>query len=766
MTENAEIAESARDAADNARDAADAESAHDAAADDPIFAAEQEHLAHTYDTLVRMAGALVEKMERTEREAAADKQSMAEELTMNFATYADAMETHADLNAINRVIDAYNVTQSLDAERLANIRTLLKQPYFAKIELGYKPGEPPRAFYIGAAGLSDDNCRRMVVDWRSPVAEVYYNQESGPTSYTANGRVINVDMKLRRQFDIAGRTLNAYFDTTVAIQDALLLASLSQRRSARMQAITATIQREQNLVVRHADVPVLLVSGIAGSGKTSVLMQRIAYLFYQNRETLRPEEVYLITPNPVFRRYVENVLPDLGERNPEIVTWNELATRLLPEGLAGVKSGAPASELRRIDALEAAGALTLEAGDFREVRDKGVRFLSPDQIAKTRAKFARIPAGPRLVALMREELMRKVESRLTQMAARDEAQDEACALELSEQLRLFGEVADPQDEQEAAQLAATMLRDRHAGVFAAVENDEWLRIDRIGMRLLGVDALHPLTWLYLKMALTGLGCAQAKYVMVDEVQDYTTSQLMVLARYFRRAHFLLLGDENQAIAEGTASFDEVRAVFRERAGGERGVSGEHGDVAPSTDPTSKAAPLCSPCPPIAECRLTTSYRSTPGVTALFAGLLDGDARMQVSSVRRDEEPLAIVECGSAQEWERALRAAVAKAHDAEGLTAVIAPWKSEAKRLEKLLGDSAVRLLGVSDALPESGVVLITLELAKGLEFDHVIVPDASERTFPDNGERLPKNRLYTTISRATRRITLIARGELTNLLR
>src|SRR5699024_1470769 len=132
-------------------------------------------------------------------------------------------------------------------------------------------------------------------------------QDLGPTSYRANGRTIHADLKLRRQFDVRRDVLNAYFDTSVAIQDSLLLASLSKRRSARMRDITATIQKEQNQVIRHEDVPALLVNGIAGSGKTSVLMQRIAYLFYQRRDDLDPSQVFLITPNSVFKHYVAGV---------------------------------------------------------------------------------------------------------------------------------------------------------------------------------------------------------------------------------------------------------------------------------------------------------------------------------------------------------------------------------------------------------------------------------------------------------------------------
>lgn len=127
---------------------------------------------------------------------------------------------------------------------------------------------------------------------------MYYNQADGKTSYEANGRTINVDLKLRRQFDITGNKLNACFDTTVAIQDELLLASLSRQRTSQMQAITTTIQKEQNVVIRHKDVPALLVNGIAGSGKTSVLLQRIAYLFYQKRESLDPRKCSSSRPIP------------------------------------------------------------------------------------------------------------------------------------------------------------------------------------------------------------------------------------------------------------------------------------------------------------------------------------------------------------------------------------------------------------------------------------------------------------------------------------
>lgn len=698
---------------------------------DPVFQEEQAHLSTTYAKLEELAEDLVAKMEAARQAAAADKRALVEEISQNFNGYSEALETYVDFATVNSVIDAYNAAQGVSAEKLAATRVLLKQPYFAKVALQFKPGEAPKELYIGSAGISDENYKRLVVDWRSPVAEVYYNQENGRTSYHANGRDISVELKLRRQFDIAGPELRSYFDTTVAIQDPLLLRSLTSRKSAQMQAITATIQKEQNLVVRHEDVDVLLVNGIAGSGKTSVLLQRIAYLFYQQRETLAPEDVFLITPNPVFAHYIENVLPDLGERNPETLTWDAFAAEHLPESRGHKKVNTPIENLWAID--EACKKLTFEQGDFRDIRFAGEKLLSANQVAQVAARFKKIPAGPHLAALMREELAVRLENRLRQMAGSEVLQDEVSALDPEEQLRIFGEPVVILAEEDAREYATRYIDYKFKGAFACIERDEWLRIDRIGARLMDVQNLQAIEWLYLKMAISGMGNPYAKYVMIDEVQDYTPAQLAVFARYYRRAHFLLLGDENQAITPEASTFAQVRAVFEHVRGA------------------------------VEECRLLTSYRSSPEITGLFAALMHEDERVRISSVQRPETKPSFVECETEEAYVEALRQAVRAARAEEGTTALIVPWKSAARRMQALLGEDAPQLIDAHATLPDSGVVLITLGLAKGLEFDGVIVADASERAFPDDA--LSRRRLYTTISRATRKVTLVSLGRVTPLL-
>lgn len=699
--------------------------------DDPILVEERRHLSETYAKLEAMEQALVAKIKKLDDDVAADKEMLADELTGNFASMGEAFETYAEFASANKTIDLYNATQELNFQNLQKVRLLMHQPYFAKVALQFKPGDAPKELYIGNAGISDDDYKRLVVDWRSPVAEVYYNQENGPTSYKANGRTIDVDLKLRRQFDIEADRLNAYFDTTVAIQDAMLLASLSQERSSHMKAITATIQKEQNEVIRHEDVDVLLVNGIAGSGKTSVLMQRIAYLFYQHRETLKPEEVCLVTPNPVFSRYIEQVLPDLGESNPETMTFDQFMASVMPADRSRGRADISPDALARID--EAVRGLAFDPDDFKDIVCDGTQLISAGQIRQAADKFRRIPAGPHLVTLMREELHKRLENRLRQMAATERAQNEATSLSVQEQVRIFHETIAPQTDAELRECTLTYLHDRYAAAFDIVERDEWLRIDRIGMRILGAEGLLPVEWVYLKMAVSGMGDASVKYVMVDEVQDYTCAQLMVLRRYFRRARFLLLGDENQAIKDHTASFAEIKSVF-ERAGSE-----------------------------VQECRLLTSYRSSPQITELFTKLMPKEDRMRVSSVQHERAEPRIAAFDDEGAYEDALRDAVAQARGMAGLTAVIADSRTSLKRVRSILGENAPAVISDDATLPASGVVLMTLEFAKGLEFDQVIIPDARAEVFGDG--RVARNRLYTSISRATGRIVILAPGALTPLL-
>lgn len=698
---------------------------------DKTFEVEQEHLSTTYAKLQSIERSLQEQLASIFSEVASEKDLITDELNFDFDAEIH-VETMAELEAVNRIIDTYNIAADVTTERLHRAQLLLKQPYFAKVTLQFKPGSEPKDIYIGNVGMTDDDYRHFIVDWRSPIAEVYYNQDNGKTSYEANGRTIDCELKLRRQFDIERDQLKALFDTTVAIQDEMLLAALAQNRSSRLSAITATIQKEQNEVIRHEDVPALLVSGIAGSGKTSVLLQRIAYLFYRQRDTLKPEDVFLITPNPVFQRYIENVLPEMGESNPSSITFESLMCGL---GLGSRDLGrdVSADALRAID--EMLPDFKLKQGDFTDIRIEGEPVITAAQAHGAWNKLKNLPTGSHRSALVIDDLLDRLEQRIKRLAKSEKYQDMISDMSDAEQIECFGEnvyIGD-MDEAELVSYTERFLRWRYAGVEHEIAEGRWLRLDAIGMRLTGSENLSAIEWLYLKLALVGGGMRHARYVMIDEVQDYSAAQLMCLARYFGKAHFMMLGDENQAIREGTASFDEIREIFTRACG--------------SVD----------------NCELMTSYRSSPEITALFTSLLDNEERVRVESVQPAGIEPVIIECADDLDYEVQLKTAVEEALEAECLAAIIAPDARRLAKLEQLLEDLPITMGAGKETMPEHGVLLLDIKLAKGLEFDQVIVPDAGNRSYPD--ETLARHRLYTAISRATKKVTLVANGKLTSLL-
>lgn len=696
---------------------------------DEVFAHEQEHLSKTYAKLVEIETQSAQALKERLGDATTDRKSMMEELTWDFTGEVN-VETYVEIESMHKIIDAYNLSNDMDIERLDKAHLLKKQPYFAKVSLQFKPGAPARDVYIGTAGMTDERGRHFIVDWRSPVAEVYYNQASGHTSYEANGRTVECELVTRRQFDIDHDKLNGCFDTTIAIEDPLLLQSLARQRSDKMADITTTIQKEQNVVVRHKDVPAMLVNGIAGSGKTSVLLQRIAYLLYQDRQNLDPRNVWLITPNPVFESYIANVLPDMGEGNPQTCTWAVFAERL-GAGNRGLGGDEALDTLAVLDDVVA--KLSLGDGDFADIRVEDEVVISAGQAKSAWNKYRKFPAGPHRASLVVEDLLERLESRIKRLTKDEDTQILVSELTPDEQLRYFGQHIAAIDDDDMEDYTRRYLVARYAGIEDRIEAVDWLRIERIGMRAFGKKSLSAPEYLGLKIALTGVVDAAARYVMIDEVQDYTQAQLVVLARYFKNAHFLLLGDPNQAIREGTAPWGKIKEVFAQ----ERGQ--------------------------VTECELMTSYRSTPQVTELFTSLMDAQDRLKTNSVQRDGAAPAVQAYADDVTWETVLKGAVRDAAARQELAAVVAADKKSLKELARLLADEDVQLMDGKRALPQSGVVLLDVALAKGLEFDEVIVPDASAAIYPQN--ELSRHRLYTAMSRATKRLTVLARKELTPLL-
>ena len=701
-----------------------------------IFEEEQAHLTQTHGKLSAMKEELEERINAISEKAAKEKQDIRSNLSLNFDSDTDSMETYIEFEAMSHSITQYNIEQDAATEKLGRVKRLLKAPYFARVKLQFDPTEEPEDYYIGSAGVSENAYEHLVIDWRSPIAETYYNQENGKTFYTVNGNRVDVDLQLRRQYNLEEDRLFSFFDTQVAIEDPMLLQSLASSRTDKMKAITATIQKEQNAVIRCADVPVLLVNGIAGSGKTSVLLQRIAYLFYRQRENLRPDQVYLLTINPVFRQYIDQVLPDLGEENPRTITWRDFVH------IANAPDKGPYEPAKEADLVKierALKSLRLEEEDFRPVMQKGRCVLSRREIKKAAEGLTRIETGVRLMNILADRLTEIARVKIRRMERDDKRNyDVEMAAGTEPETEGSGQAAsaaafnsmDPYAEtDEPGFREQNRIRNQYGGAFSAIGHFAFLDIERIGYRILGRKKLTSAEWIWLKILLTGMGDKNVRYVMIDEVQDYTAAQLMVLRRYFGSAKFMMLGDEFQAIRQGTASFGKIRELFGQ----------------------------------VEEFPLLTSYRSSPEITEIFTGLLPREKRIRTASVQRPGTAPVRMACASTEDYLLRLKSLINAAKQDKGLTAVICGNRRSLERIVELLGEDAPPVIRRNQALPAGGVFLITPELVKGLEFDGVILPDADPQMYPE--DNLSRHRLYTAVSRAIRRLSILAEGELTGLL-
>ena len=194
-------------------------------------------------------------------------------------------------------------------------------PYFASIVFDDEKGEH-HVIYIGLTYLKDDKLRNIINDWRSPICSIYYDYELGPCSYVAPGGTIKGELKRKRQYKIENKKLVRLFDSSINIEDDMLQEVLASESSEKMKNIVNTIQSEQNAVIRNITDKNLIVSGIAGSGKTSVALHRIAFLLYKIKN-LTSSKVLIFSPNSIFTEYISNVLPELGEDNTLQTTFND-----------------------------------------------------------------------------------------------------------------------------------------------------------------------------------------------------------------------------------------------------------------------------------------------------------------------------------------------------------------------------------------------------------------------------------------------------------
>lgn len=701
---------------------------------------EEAYLKNVYQKLIDKRNELRESMDTAKVEGNQSLKEMAGELRLNFDSYLDNLDTFSMIEMKNREIDQMNIKQKNAENQLAKIERLLKSPYFGKVVVDFLDNEPKESFYIGTANFTDDADENLVYDWRSPIAELFYNNMIGPSSYTVRQNKIDTVIKERRQFILERDRLVKFFDTSVAIQDDVLLEVLGQDETNEMKAITATIQSEQNTIIRDVKSQNILVNGVAGSGKTSAIMQRIAYLLYLYRDTMTSDDLLILSPNHRFIDYISNVLPSLGERNPLNLTILQLVSQLSVEEIEGEEAyfkritkenvSEQAEHLRSkeyIDDLKRSDPLFLDHPDFiRGLTKNGKTVLSKKTIEKI---YEKVPAHPKLIDRLqatKKALMSEWKNHLLKQAKSPAVQNQVLSLTEDRQLKLFGELISDDSEQSIAVYARKLLQKNYRKITRQIEEMAWVDEHRLFERIYEKRYGSAYVWSHTHtvdeavillaihhLLVEKVNVPAFRYLLIDEVQDYTLAQLGLLIELFPKTHFTLVGDENQAIFNSSTTFADIMRCFDDYH------------------------------LPIHRYDLRNSYRSSGAITELFKTYAVDQEKIDIVSIRPQGKEPEYRSFRSSEELLEILAEILASLKGEKA--AIITQTEEETQTLQESIKKSSYGL---------ENCQIIPLSLAKGLEFDHVILYPFEN----DRDEKRRRRQMYTAISRGMKSIVVLER--------
>lgn len=648
---------------------------------------------------------------------------------------------------------------------------MLLSPYFGRIDFRREGSDGSNKHYIGLSNLLDENYKVLVCDWRAPVSGMFYDFETGPASYECPNGTISGELTLKRQYKIAAGKIEYMFDSSLKIDDEMLQQILSRNTENRMKAIVTSIQREQNRAIRNERYQHLIVAGPAGSGKTSVALHRAAYLLYKHRDKVASRNILIFSPNEIFNDYISNVLPELGEENLMQTTFAAYMQKALDVGMrkesyAGMMEYLLEGRDRSTYPARVANIRFKSSAVFMEVLEKYAEGLNreerrfPDLVLNGKP----VASAAELDELYNGEyralpLKRKLERMRARMLFLLKAREDERVREIISELRDTGAYSDKarlrRDGLAAVKRESSALRARiegltafdllshyrrifdarelfkNAGAAGKLDEMRAYTLENLDAGQLFYEDQAPL--LYLEGAFGGAPkTAETKFVIIDEAQDYTPLQYRILRQHFRHANITLLGDPDQAINPhmNAGGFEELFGIF----------PGENTLLM----------------------RLTKSYRSTLEISAFAKTLLPGEECAE--PVERHGDAPEVIGLPDRRAIHRRLVSDI-EAYLERGYRSIgiLARTRREAEGVYRSLkGKTKVRaILDPEDGF-DGGAVVMPSYLAKGLEFDAVIVYDAGGGNYACEEER---KLLYTVLTRALHALRVYYAGELTPLL-
>ncbi len=479
-----------------------------------------------------------------------------------------------------------------------------KKPYFARIDVKHHDKNAYDQLYLGKVSLFDESMEiPLVVDWRAPVASLYYDGRLGESKYIVEEDVVTVDLALKRQYTIEQGLLKHFMDVDISTSDAFLQAALGQHAGDKLKDIVSTIQAEQNVIIRADIHKPLIVQGVAGSGKTTIALHRIAYLIYTYAKSFKPRDFMIIAPNTLFLDYISQVLPELGAEAVQQVTYLDLMFRWLGKRYAVepayhklVKLIADGHESPKYSAMKAVSAFKNNMG-MKVLLDQKLRdiehlllpegdiyldnllVLSQDTLKEHYWEhYTYLPYYKRIDAIarnlkkkgkeiakdaiktIRERVGNRIEGILTTVPPSDERREKVVSLMDRREARV--EQIQQAEKQFVKDFLAKVPKLTAEGVYQGLLTnvDEMMSFgiaaqmaqditantsDLIGRKRWEIEDLAPLV--YIKSSLMGVEDSDMKYVVIDEAQDFGLFQFYVLKQLLKTERFTILGDMAQGI---------------------------------------------------------------------------------------------------------------------------------------------------------------------------------------------------------------------------
>ncbi|WP_391557873.1 RNA polymerase recycling motor HelD, partial [Robertmurraya sp.] len=263
-------------------------------------------------------------LEKVGGDALEIRQNFWNDVTVNTDEADDLAETFSSIKQQAQLLLERERSQSQLDKQINTLFRLKNSPYFGRVDFLENNEPATESIYIGISSLMDEKDEDFLIfDWRAPISSLYYDYSPGEAKYITPEGTIEGIIELKRQFLIRNSVIQGMFDTGITIGDEMLQEVLGNNANSQMKSIVATIQKEQNRIIRDEKSKLLIVQGVAGSGKTSAALQRVAYLLYRYRGKITSQNIMLFSPNPLFNSYVSTVLPELGEENMQQSTFLE-----------------------------------------------------------------------------------------------------------------------------------------------------------------------------------------------------------------------------------------------------------------------------------------------------------------------------------------------------------------------------------------------------------------------------------------------------------